>query len=105
MALLTTGATPAGHGTGHPHFPPRQPKTDPPRIYPGMHQFPDRQEVYKLMDSLDCDVIGTMQEPEYYNVTMTHNIRTMGLPFSHVMVESVEDVQKVGVSGMESKSG
>ena len=62
-----------------------------------MHQFPEREVLYKLVDSLDCKVIGAMQVPDYYNVTMTHNIRTMGLPFAHVMVESLQDVQKVVV--------
>ena len=50
-----------------------------------------------MVDSLECKVIGAMQVPDYYNVTMTHNIRTMGLPFAHVMVESLQDVQKVVV--------
>lgn len=75
-------------------FPPRQNKTWPARIYPGMEQFPSRDVLTQLMNSLDGEII-TPTDGKYPNVTSMYNARLEQFPFSVVMVESIQDISRV----------
>ena len=76
------------------NFPPRQNKTLPVRLYPGMQDFPEAEEFSRLASSLD-GVFLTPMLPGYPNATIVHNVRMLKYPYAHVMATTVEDVQRV----------
>ncbi|KAK7091228.1 hypothetical protein V1264_008942 [Littorina saxatilis] len=59
-----------------------------------MANYPAHEEFFQLASKLDGEFIHPMNPEEYANVTATWNIRVTGLPFAHIMAQSVEDVQQ-----------
>lgn len=72
----------------------RQNKTWPDRTFPGMQQFPSRDELILLVKDLDGYVI-TPSDSQYANEIKMYNSRVDRFPFAVVMVKSIKDIKAV----------
>ncbi|KAK7484360.1 hypothetical protein BaRGS_00024365 [Batillaria attramentaria] len=75
-------------------FPKRQQYSIPTRVFPGMQQFPSRDEFYALDAEFDGDII-VPEDERYPNESRVYNVRCQAMPEVIFKVGSISDVQKV----------